>query len=265
MESTSSSIQTDLWSPFNYSHHARFVSAIPQDLIFLLSPKPHERILDIGCGDGVLTFQIQQMCKECIGIDKSPRMVEAAQAIGCKDVRVVDGEKLKEWVISEGFEGTFDAVFSNAALHWIKNQESVVEGIRTCLKPGGRLVIEMGGKGNVQVIEKSMIAALDKRGYDGASLSPWFFPSQETYSALLTKASFQISSINIFPRPTYLPTNLRGWIDTFGHPFTQNLDDNEKEDVINEVIEMCKPEVYNEKDGSWMIMYVRLRVIAHLV
>ncbi|CAG8693690.1 6354_t:CDS:2, partial [Gigaspora rosea] len=249
----SPSAQTDSWSPSNYSYHARFVSTIPQDLVSLLSPKSHERILDIGCGDGVLTFQIQQMCKECIGIDKSSRMVEAARAAGCKDVRVVDGGRLKEWAISEGFEGTFDAVFSNAALHWIKNQEAVVEGIRTCLKLGGRLVLEMGGKGNVQVIEKSMASALDKRGYNGASLSPWVFPSQETYSSLLTNASFQISSINLFPRPTKLPTDLRGWIDTFGHLYIQNLDDKEKEDVINEVIEMCKPEVYNEKDGSWTI------------
>ncbi|CAG8552829.1 2956_t:CDS:2 [Dentiscutata heterogama] len=251
--------QTDSWSPSNYSYHARYVSTIPQDLISLLSPKSHERILDLGCGDGVLTFQIQQMCKECIGIDKSPRMIEAARSAGCKDVRVVDGEKLKEWSISEGFEGTFDAVFSNA------DQEAVVEGIRTCLKPSGRLVLEMGGKGNVQVIERSMISALDKRGYNGASLSPWVFPSKETFSALLTNASFQISSINLFPRPTYLPTNLRGWIDTFGNQFIQNLDDKEREDVINEVIKMCKPEVYNEKDGSWMIMYVRLRVLAYLV
>src|SRR4051812_14786057 len=114
MASTTQPIQ-DPWSPSNYSHHANFVPIVPQeDLIALLSPKSHERILDLGCGDGTLTFQLQQMCKECIGIDKSPRMIEAARKKGCKYLSVVDGENLKEWIVEKGFEGSFDAVFSNA-------------------------------------------------------------------------------------------------------------------------------------------------------
>ena len=108
--------KVDPWSPKNYKLHANFVpKLVKHDLITLLSPKSHERILDLGCGDGVLTYQIQGMCKECIGIDKSQHMIEEAKSNGCNDVRVVDCEKLIEWINNnEGFVGYFDAVFSNA-------------------------------------------------------------------------------------------------------------------------------------------------------
>ncbi|RHZ79400.1 hypothetical protein Glove_146g45 [Diversispora epigaea] len=257
--------QQDSWSPTNYLRHANFVYSIPQqDLITLLAPKSYERILDLGCGDGALTFQIQQLCKECIGIDKSHKMIKAAQEKGCNDVRVVDGEKLSEWIENEGFEGSFDAIFSNAAIHWMKNQKAVIEGVHKCLKPGGRFVAEMGGHGNVEVIEKSLIATLDKLGYDGTSLSPWYFPSQEEFENLLIANSFKINSINLFPRPTHLPTNLIGWIETFGFSFLEVLKETERNQVINKVVDMCKSETFNEKDNSWIITYVRLRVVAKL-
>ncbi|CAG8779341.1 10127_t:CDS:2, partial [Acaulospora morrowiae] len=137
MASSIQSVQ-DPWSPSNYSLNASFVHTIPlDDLISLLSPESHERILDLGCGDGTLTFKLQQMCKECIGIDKSQKMIEAARKKGCKNLSVVDGEKLEDWVVEQGLEGSFDA-------------EAVIEGVRRCLKPGGRFVAELGGHGNVQ-------------------------------------------------------------------------------------------------------------------
>src|ERR1051325_1562819 len=106
--------KVDSWSAKNYKLHANFVpKLVRHDLIALLSPKSHERILDLGCGDGVLTYQIQEICKECIGIDKSQNMIEEAKINGCKDARVVDCEKLVEWINNEGFVGYFDAVFSN--------------------------------------------------------------------------------------------------------------------------------------------------------
>ncbi|RIA95872.1 S-adenosyl-L-methionine-dependent methyltransferase [Glomus cerebriforme] len=289
--------KADPWSPINYKLHADFVpKLVKHDLITLLSPKSHERILDLGCGDGVLTYHIQSMCKECIGIDISQRMIEEAKLNECKDVRVVNCEKLVEWINNEGFIGYFDAVFSNAALHWMKNQEAVIEGIAKCLKPGGRFVAELGGSGNVQskdfmvlysinhvnhnhiknyyfflfkkknikVVEKSLIGALDKRGYNGKDLSPWYFPSPEDYTQILNNYKFSVSYLSHFPRPTELPTSLNGWVETFGFSFLAPLDNNEKEIVKDEVEEMCKNEAFNNETDKWTLDYVRLRVVAQL-
>ncbi|CAG8620288.1 16591_t:CDS:2 [Funneliformis caledonium] len=242
----------DPWSPTNYKLHANFVpNLVRHDLLALLSPKSHERILDLGCGDGVLTCQIQEMCKECIGIDKSQSMIEEAKTNGCKNVRVVDGEKLVEWINQEGFIGYFDAVFSNAALHWMKNQETVIEGIAKSLKYDGRFVVELGSSGNVQIVEKSLIRSLDERGYNGKELSPWYFPSSEDYIQLLNKYKFSVDFISNFPRPTELPTSLGGWVETFGFSFFAPLNDHEKETVKSEIERICKDEAYNSETGKW--------------
>ncbi|CAI2181937.1 4678_t:CDS:2 [Funneliformis geosporum] len=244
--------KTDPWSPTNYKLHANFVPKLVQhDLLTLLSPKSHERILDLGCGDGVLTCQIQEMCKECVGIDKSQSMIEEARTNGCKDVRVIDCEKLIEWINQEGFIDYFDAVFSNAALHWMKNQEAVIEGIAKILKPGGRFVAELGSSGNVQIVEKSLIKALDIRGYNGKELSPWYFPSPEDYKQLLNKYKISVSFISNFPRPTELPTSLGGWVETFGFSFLAPLNDHEKEIVKSEIEGMCRDDAYNSETGKW--------------
>ncbi|CAB4417083.1 unnamed protein product [Rhizophagus irregularis] len=257
--------KADPWSPINYKLHANFVpKLVEHSLITLLSPKPYERILDLGCGDGMLTYKIQESCKECIGIDKSQHMIEEAKLNGCKDVRVVDCEKLIEWANNEGFVGYFDSVFSNAALHWMKNQEAVIEGIAKCLKPGGRFVAELGGFGNVQSVEKSLISALDKRGYNGKDLSPWYFPSPEDYTQILSKYKFSVSHISHFSRPTELPTTISGWVETFGFSFLAPLEDNEKEIVKGEVEGMCRNEAFNSETDKWTLDYVRLRTVAQL-
>ncbi|CAG8549207.1 4974_t:CDS:10 [Ambispora gerdemannii] len=250
----------DPWSSINYHIHASFVpSLVTTDLVALLSPQPHEKILDIGCGDGKLTVQIQNQCQLCIGIDKSANMVAAAKSNGCRDVRVVDADRLSEWVESEGFVGVFDKVFSNAALHWMKNIEAVIEGVRKSLKPGGIFVAEMGCSGNCQEIENALIASLDKRGFNGKELSPWKFLTSETYTQILTKNAFNITHMQRIPRPTPLPTSLSGWIETFGFAFLKVLGHPEEiEAVKRECEEICRPVAYNQETGKWVLTYVRL-------
>ncbi|KAG9289470.1 hypothetical protein G9A89_008031 [Geosiphon pyriformis] len=269
MTSTKSDINReklhDPWSPRNYSIHGNFVPILPHsDLISFLDAKPDEHILDIGCGDGTLTLHIQSICKECIGLDKSPRMIDASKKNGCRDVRIVDCELLEEWIEREGFVGKFDKVFSNAALHWMKDGESVIRGVRKCLKPGGLFVGEMGGYGNCQEIENALIAALNKRGFDGKSFSPWYFPTPESYSKLLIKETFHVKFINLIPRPTELPTSLSGWIETFGFAFLAPLSIEQREEVKREVEEMCRVVAYKETEEKWVIGYVRLRFVAEL-
>ncbi|CAG8512154.1 11158_t:CDS:10 [Ambispora leptoticha] len=256
----------DPWSSTNYHIHASFVpSLVTTDLIALLSPQSHEKILDLGCGDGKLTVQIQNQCQMCIGIDKSANMVAAAKNNGCRDARVVDADRLGEWVESEGFVGMFDKVFSNAAIHWMKNTEAVIEAVRKCLKPGGKFVAEMGCSGNCQEIENALIASLNKRGFNGKELSPWKFLTPETYTQMLTKNAFNITCMQQIPRPTLLPTSLSGWIETFGFAFLKVLEQHHPEEieaVKRECEEMCRPTAYNQETGKWVLMYVRLRFVA---
>ena len=127
--------------PENYAKNARFVSSLGTPLIELLSARPGERILDLGCGDGVLTEEIQKLGCETVGVDLSPMMVEAAVNRGL-DARVVDGHELH-------FANEFDAVFSNAALHWMPDPKGVIAGVWRALGLGGRFVAEFGGHGNV--------------------------------------------------------------------------------------------------------------------
>ena len=159
------------WNSDNYANNARFVSDLGAPVLDLLAPKPGERILDIGCGDGALTQKIVAAGSDVVAIDHSPSQVAAARKLGL-DAHVMDATHL---IYADEFEG----VFSNAALHWIKPPEAVVAGVATALKPGGRFVGEFGGYGNVSKIREASIAALNARGLDGEAANPWYFPTAE--------------------------------------------------------------------------------------
>ena len=161
------------------------------------------------------------------------------------------------------FEAEFDAVFSNAALHWMRDPDLVIQGVRRALRPGGRFVGEFGGHGNVAAITVALVAVLERRGADGRGAIPWYFPTPEAYAARLEAAGFAVESIALIPRPTPLPTDMAGWLETFGESFFVRLAPAERRAARDEVIELLRPCLCDEQ-GRWTADYVRLRFAARL-
>jgi trans-aconitate methyltransferase len=246
-------IASQTWDPERYARNARFVSELAAAVVELLDPRPGERILDLGCDDGVLTAKLAAGGCSIVGVDGSAAQIEGARKLGL-DARVMDGEKLS-------FDSEFDAVFSNAALHWMRNPEAVVHGVWRSLRPRGRFVAEFGGQGCVAKIKKALVNALSRRGVDGEAAVPWYFPGVDEYSALLKNAGFSISTIALIPRPTPLPGDVTGWLETFGESFTDCLPPAERPSYIAEVREALRPEL-SDSEGKWTADYVRLRFAA---
>ena len=244
---------TQTWDPERYAHNARFVSELGAPVVDLLAPRPGERILDLGCGDGVLTAKLVSMGCNVVGVDASPAQIEAARKLGL-DARVMNGEELD-------FDGEFDAVFSNAALHWMSNSAKVIAGVRRALKPHGRFVGEFGGHGCVAKIRKALVEGLNRRGIDGEAASPWYFPTVEEYSRQLSSGGFVVSYIGLIPRPTPLPGDVTGWLETFAQSFTSTLPPAERPAYIAEVREALRPQLCDAA-GNWTADYVRLRFSA---
>ncbi|KAL0078695.1 S-adenosyl-L-methionine-dependent methyltransferase [Phycomyces blakesleeanus] len=254
----------DNWSSDLYSTNASFVPKLGSIILGMLDAKPSEHILDLGCGDGILTASLGDQCASVVGVDFSSDMIEhAISSNKHNNIKycVVDGHYLPEW-FDKSNQSSFDAVFSNAALHWLKEPVKAINGMHHVLKPNGRAVLEFGGHMNVGEIHTALITALSKRGFDGKALSPWFFPSAEYYSDLLEQNGFDVATCELVPRITQLDTDIKGWINTFGFSFFKDLTDVEKGQIIDEVVEHLRPG-YQREDGKWFVMYVRLRVIAH--
>jgi len=243
------------WDPDRYARNARFVSDLGAPVVELLAPQPGERILDVGCGDGVLTRTLADLGCRVVGVDGSPHQVRAARALGL-DVAVADGQRLP-------FRRGFDAVFSNAALHWMHDVDGVIAGARRALRPGGRFVAEFGGHGCVERIRTALIAALDRRGFAGARYDPWYFPTLEAYGGRLVAGGFAVRSIALIPRPTPLPGDVVGWLETFAESFTTPLPAAERPAFLAEVRDALRPALC-AADGQWTADYVRLRFAADL-
>lgn len=238
------------WDPQSYQQNAAFVAKLGEPLLDLLEPAPGERILDLGCGDGALTVKLAEAGAEVLGIDFSEEQVAGARALGL-DAEVGSGEEL-------AFASEFDAIFSNAALHWMLRPDRVIDGVWRALKPGGRFVAEMGGAGNVQTIREALIAALERRGYDGEDAVPWYFPSPEEYRGKLESKGFAVPYIELIPRPTPLPGDLSGWLSTFGESFLSRLPERERPAMVEEVTAELKDKL-SDGAGNWTADYVRLR------
>ncbi len=208
-----SSAQT--WDPALYARNARFVSDLGSPILELLAPLPGQRILDLGCGDGALTSKLVDLQCEVVAIDSSAPQIEAARKRGL-DAHVMDAEALP-------FREEFDAVFSNAVLHWITRADPMIAAVYRSLRPGGRFVAECGGRGCVHTIRTALVEALDRRGIDGEARVPWYFPTPGDYATRLERAGFRVDSIALIPRPTPLPGDVIDWLETFAHSFLQGL------------------------------------------
>ncbi|GFZ89904.1 class I SAM-dependent methyltransferase [Dyella caseinilytica] len=236
------------WDPIAYQQHGRFVSDLGASILDLLEARTGERILDLGCGDGALTRKLVDMGCDVLGVDSSTPMVEATRALGV-EARMMDGQSLD-------FHGEFDAVFSNAALHWMPHAEHVLAGVWRALKPGGRFVAEFGGHGNVATIVNALHAALAARHVDIPN--PWFFPTPEHYRALLEKQGFQVHFVALLPRPTLLPGDVRAWLTTFAQPLLSAVAEEERPACLAALADTLRASMC-DADGKWWADYMRIR------
>ena len=221
------------WSAERYARNARFVAELGEPVVDWLDPKPGERVLDVGCGDGALTASIVARGAEVVGADNSPNLVSAARARGI-DARVIDAYALP-------FRAEFDAAFSNAALHWMREPDLVLAGVQRALKPRGRFVGEMGAQGNVAAISTAILAVLRAHGIDGEARWPWYFPTPAEFAERLETHGFVVQRMELIPRPTPLPTGMRGWLDTFATPFLAGVHDEQRHTMLEEVTSLLAP------------------------
>jgi trans-aconitate methyltransferase len=246
------------WKVKLYNQKHAFVYEYGQELIQLLDPKKNELILDLGCGSGQLTYEIRKSGARVIGMDSSNEMIsEAKNKYPDLQFFVKDAAEFQ-------FEKPFDAIFSNAVLHWVKNKESAILSMYKNLKPGGRLVLEFGGKGNVKNIITSVKNSLESRGYiKNSSLENWYFPSISEYSSLLEKNGFEVVFAHLCDRPTELADDQNGikdWIEMFGSSYFVDIPFEEKNIILEEIQNALREKCF--LDGKWYADYRRIRVIA---
>ena len=241
------------WDAAGYARNARFVAELGAPLIEWLRPQLGEDILDLGCGDGAFTLAVVQSGARVVGVDSAPSLVVAAVAAGV-DARRMDGQALT-------FDREFDAVISNAALHWMRRPDDVLAGVARALRPGGRFVAELGGHGNVASIVVALLAVVRRYAGGKGVASPWYFPTADEYAAKLKSHGFVVERVSLIPRPTLLPTGMAGWLETFAMPFVSGLADGDRVAALAEVVELLRP-VLCDSMGKWTADYVRLRVRA---
>jgi trans-aconitate methyltransferase len=238
------------WDAAKYAGNGRFVAVMAQSLVDELRPLPHERILDLACGDGFLTRRIAESGATVVGVDSSPEMIAAAQKQGV-DARYANGEALP-------FDQEFDAVFSNAALHWMNDQDAVLKGVYRALKAGGRFVAEFGGQGNVAAIRVALLAVLTPRGLSPEVIENNHFFGREEYQRRLEGQGFVVEEITLKPRLTLLPSGMGDWLETFRRSVLDRLPATERAEAVDEIVRLLRP-VLSDQEGNWTADYVRLR------
>ena len=242
---------TNTWTTDRYRENAAFVPALGAAVFGVLDPRPGERILDLGCGEGSLTERIVAAGATVVGIDASEEMIAGARARGL-EAHVMNAEQLP-------FEREFDAVFSNAVLHWVRDHDAMLSGVHQALKPGGRFVAEFGGHGNLAPIQVAIRSVLAKRGWP-TNIHRYYATGAE-YAGRLVEHGFTVREIALIPRPTPLPTGIRGWLETFERATLDRIPAGELESFLHEVEGLLRPEIC-DRQGNWTAHYVRLRFAA---
>ena len=244
------------WNTTLYDQNHAFVFQMAQGVLELLKSQVGERILDLGCGTGHLTQQIADAGATVIGLDSSPEMVAAAGA-AYPAVEFVLGD-----AAHFAFDQPFDAVFSNATLHWVLQADAAAACIAAALKPGGRFVAEFGGKNNIQRIAHATEQAI-KRVTGHAVPQVWYFPSIGEYATLLEAHGFEVRSTWLFDRPTPLegPDGLRNWISMFGGGLWTGVAEQDKPAILDKIEQALR--ATNYADGRWMADYRRIRIEAY--
>jgi trans-aconitate methyltransferase len=240
------------WDTAAYASNGRFVANLATKVVQMLSAQPGESILDLGCGDGALTAQIAESGAKVTGVDNSPAMLEAARVRGL-NVEHHNADALP-------YRDQFDAVFSNAALHWLSEDKhpALLAGVHRALKPGGRFVAEMGGHGNIAAIRTALSRFLEPYGIDTEKAAASFYPSPAVYRRLLEQAGFTVHSIELVPRPTPLPNGMASWLTTFRNGVLDRLPPDERIPIIARIVTLLEP-ILRDGDGNWAADYVRLR------
>jgi trans-aconitate methyltransferase len=246
------------WDAGGYDDRNSFVWKLGAGVIELLAPRPGERILDLGCGTGHLTSQIAGAGAEVVGIDKSASMIAKAR----RDYPQLRFEEIDAALLD--FSVEFDAVFSNAAIHWMRDQNAVARGVWRALKPGGRFIAEFGGRGNIHAIRSALAAEVEASG-ETMNSEPFarYYPTIGEYSTLLEAQGFRVTFATHFERPTKLEAGdegLKNWLNTFTDNVLDALPAGKREAVISAVKVRLRPLLF--KDGSWFADYRRIRVAA---
>ena len=246
------------WDASLYDGKHAYVYGYGREVVDMLDPKPGERVLDLGCGTGHLTQEIAARGAQVVGVDSSPEMI--AQAIAeypALDFRMADARTMQ-------FDAPFDAVFSNAALHWVHEANQAAARIAAALKPGGRFVAEFGGKGNVSAIQEGIRHALSSVGIDPSGIFPiWYFPSIAEYTQILESNGFEVLWAAMVPRDVVLDdpdAGLRDWIRMFAGKALQVVPEQKVKDFLTAAETYCRVQLY--RDGAWHADYRRIRVVA---
>jgi len=242
-------MSTNKWNADNYNKHADFVSNLAFPVVDLLNPQENERILDLGCGDGTLAVEIEKFGTKVVAVDLSESMVEKTKE-----------KSIEAYIMSATelpYENEFNAVFSNAVLHWVKEPETAISKISNALKTNGRFIAEFGGYGNIKYLTDAMQEVFDKNKEYGEFNNPWYFPKDTDYKQMLEANGFEVEYIELIPRPTKID-DITNWLDIFANGIVSHLTEEQQSVFKEEVRGILKPKIYNEKDG-WVADYVRLR------
>jgi len=243
---------TNKWNAEKYNKHADFVSNLASPVIDLLKPKKDETILDLGCGDGTLAVEMEKFGADVTAVDLSESMVAKTKEKGIKS-SVMSATELT-------FENEFDAVFSNAVLHWVKDADVAIKKISRSLKSNGRFIAEFGGYGNIKYLTDAMQEVFNNHKEFGSFNNPWYFPKDTDYRQLLEENGFVVEYIELIPRATKID-DISNWLDIFANGIVSHLSDEQQEQFKQEVRVILEPKIYLNEDG-WVADYVRLRLKA---